>query len=108
MSSRSDYKELENGNKEVFEKLNRSSKERLMDFGKKQWIAEAFTYAGLNVQSLDFIEIEDKLTEGEWKKLSAIMDRQMKKLVSFIQEENWLQLELTLAYYYNLRYDIEE
>jgi|GEM_PF-6591141 hypothetical protein len=99
---------MDKENRESLERVGKKSKERLRDSERRAWIAEAITYASIEVLKTTILQGEEKISKEQQKEYMYQMDAKMEKWVSYMQKEDWLQLELVLSYYYDKRYNIEE
>ena len=88
----------ENFDKKLFENLNKSSKERLLNKDNTDTISIALTHYLFRNGTVEDIHSEGKLSQEDMKTLNKFMVNRIAGLLEIINKEEWLKLEL-LDYY---------
>jgi len=89
----------ENFDKKLFENLNKSSKERLLNKDNTDTISIALTHYLFRNGTVEDIHSEGKLSQEDMKTLNKFMVNRIAGLLEIINKEEWLKLELLLDYY---------
>lgn len=85
-------------NGELFEKLNRDSKERLLKKENIDGIAKALTHYAFRNGPVEDMHANGKLSQNDMKALNKYMVNRLAGILVAIYEERWLQLELLYAF----------
>jgi len=93
------YEEFASQNGELFEQLNRDSKERLLKQENIDSIAKALTHYAFRNGPVENMHAEGKLSQDDMKTLNKYMVNRLAGILVAVHEERWLQLELLLAYF---------
>ncbi len=89
----------ENFDKKLFENLNKSSKERLLNKDNTDTISIALTHYLFRNGTVEDIHSEGKLSQEDMKTLNKFMVNRIAGLLEIINKEEWLKIELLLDYY---------
>lgn len=92
------YEEFALQNGEIFEQLNRDSKERLLKQENIDGIAKALTHYAFRNGPVEDMHADGKLSQEDMKILNKYMVNRLAGILVAIQEGRWLQLELLYAY----------
>jgi len=93
------YQEFVEQNHELFEELNLKSKERLQRRENIDAISKAITHFAFRNGPIEDMHANNQLSEDDMKTLNKYMVNRISGLLTAIADNNWLQLELLLAYY---------
>lgn len=93
------YQEVMGKNNELFKKLNVDSKERLLKRENIDTISKAITHFIFRNGPVEDMHANNQLSENDMKTLNKYMVNRIAGLLTAIENNNWLQLELLLAYY---------
>lgn len=93
------YQEFVQQNSELFEKLNSDSKERLLKRENIDMISKAVTHFIFRNGPIEDMHANNQLSQKDMKTLNKYMVNRIAGLLTAIADNNWLQLELLLAYY---------
>ena len=89
----------EDFNKKLFENLNQSSKERLLNKDNIDTISIALTHYLFRNGPVEDMHSEGKLSQEDMKTLNKFMVNRIVGLLQIINKEEWLKIELLLDYY---------
>ncbi len=89
----------EDFNKKLFENLNQSSKERLLNKDNIDTISIALTHYLFRNGPVEDMHSEGKLSQEDMKTLNKFMVNRIAGLLQIINKEEWLKIELLLDYY---------
>ncbi len=92
------YDRVVSQNSELFEKLNRDSKERLLKEENIDGIAKALTHYAFRNGPVEDMHADGKLSQNDMKELNKYMVNRLAGILVAIYEERWLQLELLYAF----------
>lgn len=86
-------------NSELFEKLNLDSKERLLKRENIDAISKAITHFIFRNGPVEDMHANNQLSENDMKTINKYMVNRIAGLLTAIEDNNWLQLELLFSYY---------
>lgn len=89
----------EESNKNLFESLNQSSKERLLNKDNYDTISIALTHYLFRNGPVEDMHSDGKLSQEDMKKLNKFMVNRISGLLKTIDKGEWLKLELLLNFY---------
>lgn len=84
-------------NREVFEQLNKDSKERLLKAENIDGIAKALTHYAFRNGPVEDMHADGKLSQSDMKILNKYMVNRLAGILVAIFEERWVLLELLYA-----------
>lgn len=89
----------EDFNKKLFENLNQTSKERLLNKDNIDTISIALTHYLFRNGPVEEMHSEGKLSQEDMKILNKFMVNRVAGLLQTINKEDWLKIELLIDYY---------
>jgi len=93
------YQEFVEQNSESFVKLDSDSRERLLKRENINVISKAITHFAFRNGPVEDMHANNQLSEDNMKTLNKYMVNRIAGLLTVIADNNWLKLELLLAYY---------
>lgn len=88
------YRDFTQKNGELFEQLNRQSKERLLKKENIDGISKAITHYAFRNGPVEDMHSDGKLTQEDMKTLNKYMVNRLAGLLTEIEQGNWTQIEL--------------
>lgn len=93
------YENFMDSNRPLFNELNMKSKERLFRRDNIDSISKAVTQFAFRNGPVEDMHANNQLSQSDMKVLNKYMVNRIAGLLTAIADNNWLQLELLLAYY---------
>lgn len=95
---------------DLFQQLNESSKDRLLDKDNMDILAKAITHYIFRNGPIEDMHSENKFSQKDMKTLNKYMVDHIATLLTCIYNQDWLKLEMLLAFYsaYGQDWDVAE
>lgn len=93
------YKSFANNNKELFDKLNNDSKERILKEENINTIAIALTHYFFRNGPVEDMHTNNQLSEKDMKVLNKYMVNKIATLMKLIIDNEWVKVEILLDFF---------
>ena len=97
-SSKRFYDEYKKENSSLFERLNKDSKDRLLNVENIDWIAKALTHYIFRNGPVEDMHANGQLSQNDMKVLNKYMVNKLAGLLKYCFDGEWIKVELILNY----------